>query len=130
MSTRRKRSSRHVFHPALDFLETRRLLALSVSLGTNIVDIVGQDASPGPDGTEDIDLHLENLNINASGISAILIQGPSGFRWAYGTPGVDDVNETLNGVDFSGAASQSSILRLQRTIVVVISTSTRSSKEI
>ncbi|HEY2159225.1 MAG TPA: hypothetical protein VGH33_26595, partial [Isosphaeraceae bacterium] len=78
------RSRRRAFRPRGDALESRRLLAVAVtSLGQDGVDLVGTGASPGPDGVQDLHLHLSGLTGGA--IGSIVVQGPAGFQWAYGT---------------------------------------------
>ena len=47
--------------PEVRLLESRRLLtAVVTSLGQDGHDIVGPDASPGPDGIQDLHLSLTN----------------------------------------------------------------------
>src|SRR5256885_175117 len=82
-------------------LEPRRLLAVAVSSGDQDgVDLVGTDASVGPDGVQDLHLHLTGLD-RSSNAAAVIVQGTPGEVWAAGTP----VFERLNGTDFSGAAN-------------------------
>ena len=52
------------------------------SLGQDGVDLVGTGASPGPDGVQDLHLHLSGLTGRA--IGSIVVRGPAGFEWAYG----------------------------------------------
>ena len=48
--------------PIVTALESRRLLSFSVtSLGQDGIDLVGPDASQGPDGIQDLDLQLSGL---------------------------------------------------------------------
>ncbi len=59
------------------------MLAVAVtSLGQDGVDVVGTGASPGPDGVQDLHLHLSGLTGGA--IASIVVQGPAGFEWVYG----------------------------------------------
>lgn len=53
------------------------------SLGQDGVDLVGPDASAGPDGVQDVHLHLAGLSGGA--IGSITVRGPSGFEWASGS---------------------------------------------
>ncbi len=59
-------------------------MAVAVSmLGQDGADLVGPDASVGPDGVQDIHLHLAGLA--GAAIDSIVVRGPAGFEWAYGT---------------------------------------------
>ncbi len=61
-------------------LEPRRLLtAQVVSLGQDGHDLVGPDASQGPDGIQDLHLQLTDLG---GSVASIAIQAPGGFEWA------------------------------------------------
>jgi hypothetical protein len=66
--------------PAGSQLESRRLLAVLVTdLGQDGHDLVGADASQGPDGIQDLHLHLSGLPAAVAGID---ITAPGGFEWA------------------------------------------------
>ena len=67
------------FHPTIVSLELRSLLASVTCLGQDGVDLVGPDASQGPDGIQD--LHLRFTGLTAA-IGQIVIQAPGGFEWA------------------------------------------------
>ena len=60
-------------------LEARSLLAVVTSLGQDGHDVVGPDASQGPDGIQDLNLQLSGL---AATVSQIVVQAPDGFEWA------------------------------------------------
>jgi hypothetical protein len=61
-------------------LESRRPMAAVVTcLGQDGQDLVGPDASQGPDGIQDLHLHLSGL---AAAVDRIAIQAPGGFEWA------------------------------------------------
>ena len=61
-------------------LEDRRLLTATViCLGQDGQDLVGPDASQGPDGIQDLHLQLSNLS---GAVASIAIQAPGGFEWA------------------------------------------------
>ncbi|MBV8230004.1 MAG: hypothetical protein JO329_08475 [Planctomycetaceae bacterium] len=51
-------------------------------IGQDGVDLVGTDASVGPDGVQDIHVQLSQLTGGTP--RSILVQGPKGFQWAYG----------------------------------------------
>src|SRR5262249_47432385 len=55
------------------------LVAAITSLGQDGQDLVGPDASQGPDGIQDLHLHLSGL---AAAVDRITIQAPGGFEWA------------------------------------------------
>jgi hypothetical protein len=77
-STPRRRRRRLI--PEVHSLESRRLLTAVVTcLGQDGEDIVGPDASQGPDGIQDLELQLTNLS---GTVSAISITAPGGFEWA------------------------------------------------
>src|SRR5579871_3500160 len=64
----------------LPLLEARCLLSAVVTcLGQDGQDLVGPDASQGPDGIQDLHLHLSGL---AAAVAGISIQAPGGFEWA------------------------------------------------
>ena len=66
--------------PQFTFLETRRLLSADVTcIGQDGQDLVGPDASQGPDGIQDLHLQISNL---AAPIAQIVVQAPGGFEWA------------------------------------------------
>jgi hypothetical protein len=76
-TTRRRRLR---LKPEVRCLESRRLLSAVVTcLGQDGHDIVGPDASQGPDGIQDLHLQLTNLS---GAVSAIAIRAPGGFEWA------------------------------------------------
>ena len=78
--TRRTPGRRRRFHPAITSLESRRLLAIVVTcLGQDGQDLVGPDASQGPDGIEDLDLQFSGL---AGTVGGITVRAPGGFQWA------------------------------------------------
>ena len=55
------------------------LTATVTCLGQDGHDLVGPDASQGPDGIQDLHLQLANLS---GTVSSIAIQAPGGFQWA------------------------------------------------
>ena len=57
----------------------RLLAAVATCLGQDGVDLVGPDASQGPDGIQDLDLQLSGLSGTAG---EIIVQAPGGFEWA------------------------------------------------
>ena len=66
--------------PRLIELEARQLLTATViSLGQDGQDLVGPNASQGPDGIQDLHLQLSNLS---GAVASIAIQAPGGFEWA------------------------------------------------
>ena len=67
------------FRPAFVCLESRTLLASVAVLGQDGVDLVGPDASQGPDGIQDLDLRLSGLT---GTVEQIAVQAPGGFAWA------------------------------------------------
>ncbi len=68
------------FHPVITCLESRRLLTAAViCLGQDGRDLVGPDASQGPDGIQDLHLRFSGLS---STVGEITIQAPGGFQWA------------------------------------------------
>ena len=74
---------RRNYRPTLVQLESRRLLTVAVTwIGQDGVDLVGTDASVGPDGVQDIHVQLSQLTGGTP--RSILVQGPKGFQWAYG----------------------------------------------
>jgi hypothetical protein len=73
--------TRRRFRPSITFLEPRRLLANVTSLGQAGVDLVGPDASQGPDGIQDLHLRMTAL---AGAVEQITVQAPGGFAWATG----------------------------------------------
>jgi hypothetical protein len=74
---------RRNYRPTLVRLESRRLLTVTVTWdGQDGVDLVGLDAAVGPDGMQDIHLHLTALTGDTP--LSILVQGPPGFEWAHG----------------------------------------------
>ncbi len=71
---------RRRFFPQITHLEARSLLAAVVTcLGQDGHDLVGPDASQGPDGIQDLHLQLSGL---AGTVSQIVVQAPGGFEWA------------------------------------------------
>ena len=77
MSHPRRRRRRLI--PEVRSLESRRLLtAVVTSLGQDGHDIVGPDASQGPDGIQDLHLQLTNLSGTVSSRSSV--QAPGGFN--------------------------------------------------
>ena len=71
---------RRRFSPQFVDLEARRLLAAAATcIGQVGVDLVGSDASPGPDGIQDLELQLSGLSGTPSEIT---VQAPGGFAWA------------------------------------------------
>ena len=71
---------RRRYLPQITHLETRSLLAVVVtSLGQDGHDLVGPNASQGPDGIQDLHLQLSGL---AAAVSQITVQAPGGFEWA------------------------------------------------
>jgi hypothetical protein len=78
MTTRDPRRRRR-FVPLVTTLETRRLLSFSAVISQDGKDIVGPDASQGPDAL--VDLHMSLSNLSSTHISYINIHGPSGFEW-------------------------------------------------
>ncbi len=70
---------RRRFRPALACLECRTLLASVVVLGQDGVDLVGPDASQGPDGIQDLHLSLSGLT---GTVESVAVQAPGGFEWA------------------------------------------------
>jgi len=61
-------------------LESRRLLTAVVTcLGQDGHDLVGPDASQGPDGIQDLHLQLSGLS---GTVQQIVIEAPGGFEWA------------------------------------------------
>ena len=81
--------------PVVTGLESRQLLSFSVtSLGQDGHDLVGPDASQGPDGIQDLDLQLSGLLVSSSNpVDRILITPQGGvsqgsFAWqTQPTPG-------------------------------------------
>jgi hypothetical protein len=67
------------YYPAITFLERRSLLASVTCLGQDGVDLVGPDASQGPDGLQDLHLRLTGLTDT---VGQIVIEAPGGFQWA------------------------------------------------
>ena len=66
--------------PRLIELEARQLLTATViSLGQDGQDLVGPNASQGPDGIQDLHLRLSNLS---GPVASIAIRAPGGFAWA------------------------------------------------
>ena len=66
--------------PGVTPLEARHLLTAVVTcLGQDGQDLVGPDASQGPDGVQDLHLHLAGLS---AAVTQIVIQAPGGFEWA------------------------------------------------
>ncbi len=55
------------------------MTAAVTCLGQDGVDLVGPNASQGPDGIQDLDLHLSNLT---AAVSQIQVEAPGGFEWA------------------------------------------------
>jgi hypothetical protein len=79
---KRRIPRRRKYLPTLVQLESRRLLTVAVTWkGQDGVDLVGTDASVGPDGLQDIHVQLSQLTGTPR---SILVQGPKGFQWAYG----------------------------------------------
>ena len=75
-----QRSRRYRFLPEALALEGRRLLTATVTcIGQDGHDLVGPDASQGPDGIQDLHMQLANLS---GAVSSISIQAPGGFEWA------------------------------------------------
>ncbi len=77
-----------MFLPSPIELESWCLLNVSVDWERQDgVDLVGPTASVGPDGVQDIHLHLSSLKTSINGYNAtllsILVQGPSGFECEY-----------------------------------------------
>jgi len=71
---------RRRFFPELTSLEPRSLLTAVVTcLGQDGHDLVGPDASQGPDGIQDLHFQLSGL---AGAVNQIVVQGPPGFEWA------------------------------------------------
>jgi hypothetical protein len=71
---------RRRFVPQFTLLETRRLLSADVTcIGQDGQDLVGPDASQGPDGIQDLDLQISNLT---AAVGQIVVQAPGGFEWA------------------------------------------------
>lgn len=65
--------------PEVRSLESRRLLSAVVTcLGQDGHDIVGPDASQGPDGIQDLHVRLTNL---PGAVTQIAIRAPGGFQW-------------------------------------------------
>src|SRR5262249_13519554 len=61
-------------------LESRRLLtAVVTSLGQDGTDLVGPNASQGPDGIQDLHLQLSDLSGTVASVS---VTAPGGFAWA------------------------------------------------
>lgn len=83
LSGRRRRMVR----PSLLLLESRRLLTVSVSWdGQDGVDLVGPTVAVGPDGIQDVHLHLSMMQSSYSTgttIQTIVATNPSGFEWEY-----------------------------------------------
>jgi hypothetical protein len=52
--------------------------------GQNGQDLTGPSPDVGPDGVQDVDLALGNLNAKTA-VSAITVSTPSGLGWAFGT---------------------------------------------
>ncbi|MGO9596466.1 MAG: hypothetical protein ACLP7Q_00415 [Isosphaeraceae bacterium] len=81
--------------PIVTGLESRRLLSFSVtSLGQDGLDLVGPDASQGPDGIQDLDLQLSGLLPSSSNTIDRMLITPQGgvsqgsFAWqTQPTPG-------------------------------------------
>src|SRR5580658_5081923 len=68
------------FRPEIIALENRNLLTAVVTcLGQDGTDLVGPDASQGPDGIQDLHLRLTNIT---GPMASIVIQAPGGFEWA------------------------------------------------
>jgi hypothetical protein len=67
------------FSPEITFLELRSLLTSVTCLGQDGVDLVGPDASQGPDGIQDLHLRVTGLT---DAVGQIVIQAPGGFEWA------------------------------------------------
>ena len=57
------------------------LTAVVTCLGQDGHDLVGPDASQGPDGIQD--LHFQITNLTAP-VDQVVVQGPAGFEWATG----------------------------------------------
>ncbi len=70
---------RRRFLPLITCLESRRLLAQVTSLGQDGVDLVGPNASQGPDGIQDLELGITGLT---GTVEQIAVQAPGGFAWA------------------------------------------------
>lgn len=62
--------------------------AVPAWVGQNGQDLTGPGPDVGPDGIQDVDLALSNLNAK-TGINAVTLTTPSGAGWAFGTnPGL------------------------------------------
>jgi hypothetical protein len=71
---------RRRFVPRVTSLETRQLLSAAViCIGQDGHDLVGPDASQGPDGIQDLHLQLSNLR---AAVAQVVVQAPGGFEWA------------------------------------------------
>jgi len=71
---------RRRFRPEIICLESRRLLTVTMTcLGQDGQDLVGPDASQGPDGIQDLHLQLSGL---AGAVNQIVVESPGGFEWA------------------------------------------------
>jgi hypothetical protein len=71
---------RRLFVPQVTSLEIRQLLTANVTcIGQDGQDLVGPNASQGPDGIQD--LHLQIANLTAA-VAQIVVQTPGGFEWA------------------------------------------------
>ena len=83
---------RRMLRPSLFQLESRRLLTVGVAWdGQGGVDLAGPTASVGPDGVQDVDLHLTNLStLNNPIVQSIVVQGPAGFEWEYNNGATPD----------------------------------------
>ncbi len=55
------------------------LSAVVTCVGQDGEDLVGPDASQGPDGVQDLQLHFANLS---GEVAQVTVQAPGGFRWA------------------------------------------------
>ncbi len=76
---------RRMLLPAVLQLESRRLLTVTVQwIGQDGTDLVGPNTSVGPDGVQDIHLHLTGLTTSGNPtIQSIVITSPCGFEWEY-----------------------------------------------
>ena len=87
-------------------------MALSASsLGQDGVDLVGAGASPGPDGVQDLHLHLR-AGLTGGAISSIVVQGPAGFEWVYGA----NPEGAADAEFFASAGGQQGDLYLNPTV--------------
>jgi len=76
---RSKPARRRRFLPQITQLEHRVVLSVTVtSLGQDSHDLVGPDASQGPDGIQDLHLQLSGI---AGSVSQITLTAPGGFQW-------------------------------------------------